>query len=211
MDGTGSVGVCSIEGCEKPVKARGWCGAHYMAWVTHGDPLINKRKRAVIGPCSVYGCGKPAKVRGLCPPHYKALVRHGDPTISKRLKPRKLCAAAGCPELTTVEYCDAHRHRFLRHGSPDVKPPRGRRPFHGPCSVIGCGRIATRSGHCPRHQRSAEGMETPRRMLSQDAIDQIRANPQGLPIPQLAEQFDVYASTVIAVRQGRNWGYLRSR
>ena len=30
---------CSIEGCEKPSKARSFCGAHYMRWHRHGDPL----------------------------------------------------------------------------------------------------------------------------------------------------------------------------
>jgi hypothetical protein len=32
-------GTCSIEGCAKPSKSRGWCGKHYMRWERHGDPL----------------------------------------------------------------------------------------------------------------------------------------------------------------------------
>ena len=35
--------TCSIEGCDKPVKARGWCGAHHQGWLRYGSP-----------------CGKPA-------------------------------------------------------------------------------------------------------------------------------------------------------
>lgn len=31
--------TCSIEGCERPHLARGWCGAHYARWKRHGDPL----------------------------------------------------------------------------------------------------------------------------------------------------------------------------
>lgn len=30
---------CSIDGCEKPRKARGWCDAHWYRWHKHGDPL----------------------------------------------------------------------------------------------------------------------------------------------------------------------------
>lgn len=30
--------TCSVEGCEKPVRARGWCGRHYVRWLKHGDP-----------------------------------------------------------------------------------------------------------------------------------------------------------------------------
>ena len=31
--------VCSIEGCNKRARRRGWCNAHYHRWGSHGDPL----------------------------------------------------------------------------------------------------------------------------------------------------------------------------
>jgi hypothetical protein len=31
--------VCAVNGCEKLVKARGWCEMHYVRWRTHGDVL----------------------------------------------------------------------------------------------------------------------------------------------------------------------------
>ena len=30
---------CSVDGCEKPVHARGWCRKHYLRWHKYGDPL----------------------------------------------------------------------------------------------------------------------------------------------------------------------------
>lgn len=30
--------TCAINGCPNPVKARGWCGMHYIRWRRHGDP-----------------------------------------------------------------------------------------------------------------------------------------------------------------------------
>lgn len=32
--------TCSIEGCERPAKARTWCNTHYERWRRHGDPLM---------------------------------------------------------------------------------------------------------------------------------------------------------------------------
>ena len=31
--------TCSIEGCGKRYRARGWCSTHYSRWYTNGDPL----------------------------------------------------------------------------------------------------------------------------------------------------------------------------
>jgi len=31
--------ICSIDGCDKRATKRGWCGAHWMRWRRHGDPL----------------------------------------------------------------------------------------------------------------------------------------------------------------------------
>lgn len=35
--------LCSIEGCDKQHKARGWCEKHYMMWWKHGDPKYVSR------------------------------------------------------------------------------------------------------------------------------------------------------------------------
>lgn len=31
--------TCTIDGCEKPSRARGWCGKHWQRWRKYGDPL----------------------------------------------------------------------------------------------------------------------------------------------------------------------------
>jgi len=32
--------VCTIEGCCKPARTRGWCATHYQRWVRNGDPNV---------------------------------------------------------------------------------------------------------------------------------------------------------------------------
>lgn len=39
---------CSIEGCEKPVDAKGWCSAHWARWKRHGDPLGGQPPRMSV-------------------------------------------------------------------------------------------------------------------------------------------------------------------
>lgn len=42
-------GVCSIEGCDRSLKARGWCKAHYQRWWKDGDPMPDVPVREVVG------------------------------------------------------------------------------------------------------------------------------------------------------------------
>ena len=36
--------TCSINGCEKPPRARSWCAMHWQRWRKHGDPLGGNTK-----------------------------------------------------------------------------------------------------------------------------------------------------------------------
>lgn len=42
-----SPSICSVEGCEKAVKARGWCPMHDWRWRQHGDVTVCTTNRYV--------------------------------------------------------------------------------------------------------------------------------------------------------------------
>lgn len=39
-------GTCSVEGCAKPVRSRGWCAMHYARWRRHGS--VEAQQRVVV-------------------------------------------------------------------------------------------------------------------------------------------------------------------
>ena len=39
--------ICSVEGCDKPVRSRGWCNMHHLRWRKHGDPTAGRTPNGV--------------------------------------------------------------------------------------------------------------------------------------------------------------------
>ncbi len=82
-------GVCSIDGCERPHRAMGYCGTHYASHRFLGQQCegekdcpctpragglcnvhIDKRR----SPCKVDGCERSTRAKGYCASHWKALT-----------------------------------------------------------------------------------------------------------------------------------------
>lgn len=91
--------TCSIDGCENPYSARGYCVSHYRQWHRYGDPLM--RRNASPYPqgtiCKVDGCERNGPLaRGMCRMHYRRWRKTGDPgepsprvTLPGESRPRK--------------------------------------------------------------------------------------------------------------------------
>lgn len=73
---------CSIPGCDNFVVGRGWCSLHWGRWRKHGDPLHERKRRAV---CSIPDCERISTARGWCRLHYERWYEQGDPLKVKVL------------------------------------------------------------------------------------------------------------------------------
>lgn len=79
--------TCSIEDCDRPFQARGYCLRHYQKYCRP--------------PCSIEGCDKPVNARGWCNNHYSQWQKHGDPLAT--LRPNR---SEGTPEERFWEKID---------------------------------------------------------------------------------------------------------
>jgi hypothetical protein len=113
---------CSIEDCDRPTYARGWCGKHYKRWQRHGDPLVGAAREP--GTCSVDGCGATASARGWCHGHYLRWRRNGNvdadrPLGRRRWRQPETCTIDDCERTTRARgWCDVHYRRWLANGDP---------------------------------------------------------------------------------------------
>lgn len=83
--------VCSVEGCERRHKCRGFCNGHYQRWTAHGDPrrdapFERKISRRDDPKCAVEGCPRPRHALGICTTHYGRLRTHGSLDLPIRVR-----------------------------------------------------------------------------------------------------------------------------
>lgn len=70
-------GICSVEECQRPHCAKGYCKIHYYRLRRTGHLAITQMQRSGR-ICEVDGCGEPVLAQGLCRLHYDRLRRRGD-------------------------------------------------------------------------------------------------------------------------------------
>ena len=80
-------GTCKAEGCEKDVRAKGYCDPHYRKW------RKGKMGKPRHTSCTEKGCGKPRSRRGLCDEHF-AKKHNKTAAAAAAAKPAETEAAA---------------------------------------------------------------------------------------------------------------------
>jgi hypothetical protein len=70
---------CSVDGCVRDVKERGWCHGHYQRWKRLGHVQADRPLgRRTQGSCLVAGCDRSIYAKRLCSPHYRRRLGRGD-------------------------------------------------------------------------------------------------------------------------------------
>jgi hypothetical protein len=70
--------ICSVEGCGRPLRCRGWCMTHYDRWYRTGDPQVDVPVVVRRQTCTVPGCGRKHDGVGFCAGHRRRLKKYGD-------------------------------------------------------------------------------------------------------------------------------------
>lgn len=144
-------GVCSIEGCDRAVVARGWCRRHYARWYTKGN--LEARAWERQGACTVEGCERDAESGGFCTMHRWRVRAHGDAgeAAKARKPPGGPCSIEDCDRKQHKRgLCAGHYKRALA-GRDLNSPIASRTKREGPCIVDGCDRPAQTRGYCQLH------------------------------------------------------------
>lgn len=68
--------ICSLENCDRPLCARGYCRPHYHRW-HRGTALDAPPPRRLPAQCAVDGCERKPDARNLCSGHYQRLTKYG--------------------------------------------------------------------------------------------------------------------------------------
>lgn len=186
--------TCSIEGCAKPARKRGWCTSHYDRWHRHGDPLAGRHPRDAPARC-IEAALASATDECIIWPYTIGTYGYGRVYVEGVLR-------------------DAHRVVLERMAGPAPSP--GMDAAHAPlvCHNRACVnprhlRWATRKqnnadklidGTHVRGERNASTKLTPVQVLAIFRGHQSHA--------ALASEYGVTESNIRAIRNGRSWGWL---
>lgn len=178
---------CSVRGCKRASKARGWCNTHYERWRRTGAPL-GVTPRPTIMERLMAGI---KQMPNGCWEWQKAKDSSGYGHIG---------IAAGVPRK-------AHRVSYVLHIGPI---PEGGIICHkcdntscvNPAHLF-CGSHAENMADRGAKSRQASGTRNGKSKITAEIARYIRSSP--LSEREIARELGVHRGTINAVRSGRTW------
>lgn len=187
--------VCSIEGCGKAVRKRGWCAAHYTRFLRYGDPLGGSTRK---GEASAFLESTVFSFEGnecLIWPFSTNSGGYGKVWHDGKTR-------------------DVHRIVCEREHGP---PPTPRHQAAHSCGKghLGCVNRKHLEWKTPReneadkfiHGTSARGGRNAAAKLTESQVLEIRASVK--PERELAEEFGISKAQVSAIRTRKKWAWLK--
>jgi hypothetical protein len=188
--------VCKIEGCGKPVLARGWCNSHYKRWREYSDPLAGGTSlgeparyfREVVlsydgSDCLIWPYAKDG-------PGYAKLWLDGSVKTVSRL----VCEHFKGPP-PTPQHEAAHSCGNGNGGCVAKKHLRWATSVENKADKIG-------------HGTTNRGERQGAHKLTEADVRQIRSMCGSFSQSEIAKQFGIDQSTVSDIHRRKRWGWL---
>lgn len=108
--------LCSVEGCDRKHKSKGYCDNHYRRLRIYGDPLyfyVHIKRTCLVESCNEGNYG-----HGYCKKHYEQWKATGNPIpkIIRMPLPDK-CDFERCRRKPLAKrLCKIHYERYKKHG-----------------------------------------------------------------------------------------------
>lgn len=153
---------CAYGGCNRKVRARGYCALHYAYMRKNGKIEVNRRGKEW---CMIDGCENHVYGKNLCAKHYENLKRTGNPLgMPRETQPPRKCAIDGCERLATYRgMCSKHEYRNRRYGGTSLPPKSGTyticKPGQKQCIIEGCSHPQVAFELCMLHYRRRRRMD----------------------------------------------------
>lgn len=189
--------LCSIPGCGKPLRARGWCDPHWKRWRKYGDPDTMMRPangatqayfRDVVltydgDDCLTWPFGTTAQ-------GYATLWRVDRKQLVSRLVCEEVYGPPPSPEYQAAHSCG-----------------------NGHLSCVAKGHLSWKtatSNHADKliHGTTSRGQRHGNSKLTEADVREIRTLKGTLLQYEIADQFGVAPSLISLIHSGDRWGWL---